>query len=64
MIDIDRKKQDVLDHLDIIEKDCKTILLKIPKFREDITKVKTYEDYYGYLQSLDDFNTELKIIDF
>lgn len=43
-MNIDARKQEILNDLCTLENECKILLDRIPRVREDLLKVKTEED--------------------
>ena len=43
-MNIDARKQEILNNLYMLENECKIVLDRLPKIREELLKVKTEED--------------------
>lgn len=54
-MNIDVRKQEILNDLYTLENECKILLDRIPKVREDLLKVKTEEDVTQFDKSIDSF---------
>ena len=54
-MNIDVRKQEILNDLYTLENECKILLDRIPKVREDLLKVKTEEDAAQFDKSIDSF---------
>lgn len=54
-MNIDVRKQEILNDLYTLENECKILLDRIPKVREDLLKVKTEEDATQFDKSIDSF---------
>ena len=54
-MNIDVRKQEILNDLYTLENECKILLDRIPKVREDLLKVKTEEDVTQVEKSIDSF---------
>lgn len=52
-MNIDVRKQEILNDLYTLENECKILLDRIPKVREDLLKVKTEEDATQFDKSID-----------
>ena len=51
-MNIDVRKQEILNDLYTLENECKILLDRIPKVREDLLKVKTEEDAAQFDKSI------------
>lgn len=54
-MNIDVRKQEILNDLYTLEKECKILIDRIPNVREDLLKVKTEEDAAQFDKNLDSF---------
>ena len=54
-MNIDVRKQEILNDLYTLENECKILLDRIPRVREDLLKVKTEEDAAQFDKSIDIF---------
>lgn len=54
-MNIDARKQEILTDLYTLENECKILLDRIPKVREDLLKVKTEEDAAQFDKNIDSF---------
>ena len=52
-MNIDVRKQEILNDLYTLENECKILLDRIPKVREDLLKVKTEEDATQFDKNID-----------
>ena len=52
-MNIDARKQEILNDLYTLENECKILLDRIPKVREDLLKVKTEEDATQFDKNID-----------
>ena len=52
-MNIDARKQEILNDLYTLENECKILLDRIPRVREDLLKVKTEEDAAQFDKSID-----------
>ena len=52
-MNIDARKQEVLNDLYRLEDECKILLDRIPRVREDLLKVKTEEDAAQFDENID-----------
>lgn len=52
-MNIDARKQEILNNLYTLENECKILLYRIPKVREDLLKVKTEEDAVQFNGNID-----------
>ena len=55
-MNIDVRKQEILNDLYTLENECKILLDIIPKVREDLLKVKTEEDAAQFDKSIDNLS--------
>lgn len=55
-MNIDVRKQEILNDLYTLENECKILLDRIPKVREDLLKVKTEEDAAQFDKSIDNLS--------
>ena len=55
-MNIDVRKQEILNDLYTLENECKILLDRIPKVREDLLKVKTEEDASQFDKSIDNLS--------
>lgn len=61
-MDIDVIKQEMLNDLYTLEKECKILLDRIPKVRENLLNIKTEEDVAQFAENLDSLSEGMKII--
>ena len=54
-MNIDARKQEMLNDLYTLENECKILLDRIPKVREDLLKIQTEEDAAKFDENLDSF---------
>ena len=54
-MNIDARKQEILNDLYTLENECKILLDRIPRVREDLLKVKTEEDAAQFDKNIDSF---------
>lgn len=54
-MNIDIRKQEILNDLYTLENECKILIDRIPNVREDLLKVKTEEDAAQFDKNLDSF---------
>ena len=54
-MNIDVRKQEILNDLYTLENECKILLDRIPRVREDLLKVETEEDATQFDKSIDSF---------
>ena len=59
---IDARKQEILNNLYMLENECKILLNRIPKVREDLLKVKTEEDAAQFNENIDRFFEGINLI--
>ena len=59
---IDARKQEILNNLYTLENECKILLDRIPKVREDLLKVKTEEDAAQFDENFDSLFESLNLI--
>lgn len=52
-MNIDARKQEILNDLYTLENECKILLDRIPRVREDLLKVKTEEDAAQFDENID-----------
>lgn len=52
-MNIDARKQEMLNDLYTLENECKILLDRIPKVREDLLKIQTEEDAAKFDKSID-----------
>lgn len=52
-MNIDVRKQEILNDLYTLENECKILLDRIPRVREDLLKVKTEEDAAQFDENID-----------
>lgn len=61
-MNIDARKQEILNNLYMLENECKILLDRIPKVREDLLKVKTEEDAVQFNENIDSFFEGINLI--
>ena len=61
-MNIDKRKQEILNDLETLEKECKILLDRIPEAREDLLKIKTEEDARMFDEKLEDFFEGVNLI--
>ena len=61
-MNIDARKQEILNNIYTLENECKILLDRIPKFREELLKVKTEEDAARFNEKIDSFFEGINII--
>lgn len=61
-MNIDARKQEILNDLYMLENECKILLDIIPKVREDLLKVKTEEDAAQFDENFDGLFESLHLI--
>lgn len=61
-MNIDVRKQEILNDIYTLENECKILLDRIPKVREDLLKVKTEEDAALFDKSLDSLFEGINLI--
>ena len=61
-MNIDERKQEILNDLDTLEKECKILLNRIPEVREDLLKIKTEEDARMFDEKLESFFEGVNLI--
>ena len=61
-MNIDVRKQEILNDLYTLENECKILLDRIPKVREDLLKVKTEEDAVQFNENIDIFFEGINLI--
>lgn len=61
-MNIDVRKQEILNNLYMLENECKILLDRIPKVREDLLKVKTEEDAVQFNENIDSFFEGINLI--
>ena len=54
-MNIDVRKQEILNDLYTLENECKILLDRIPRVREDLLKVETEKDAAQFDKSIDSF---------
>lgn len=52
-MNIDTRKQEILNNLYMFENECKILIDRLPKVREDLLKVKTEEDAIQFDKNID-----------
>ena len=55
-MNIDARKQEILNNLYMLENECKIVLDRLPKIREELLKVKTEEDAAQFDKSIDNLS--------
>lgn len=61
-MNIDTKKQEILNNLYMLENECRIVLDIIPKVIEELLKVKTEEDAAQFDENFDSLFESLNII--
>ena len=61
-MNIDVRKQEILNDLYTLENECKILLDRIPKVREDLLKVKTEEDAAQFNEKIDSLFEGINLI--
>lgn len=61
-MNIDARKKEILNNLYTLENECKILLDRIPKVREDLLKVKTEEDTVQFDENIDSFFEGINLI--
>ena len=61
-MNIDVRKQEILNDLYTLENECKILLDRIPKVREELLKVKTEEDAARFNEKIDSFFEGINLI--
>ena len=61
-MNIDIRKQEILNDLYTLENECKILLDRIPKVREDLLKVKTEEDAAQFNEKIDSLFEGINLI--
>lgn len=61
-MNIDVRKQEMLNDLYTLENECKILLDRIPKVREDLLKVQTEEDVAQFDENIDSFFEGINLI--
>ena len=61
-MNIDTRKQEILNDLYTLENECKILLDRIPKVREDLLKVKTEEDAAQFNEKIDSLFEGINLI--
>ena len=61
-MNIDVRKQEILNDLYTLENECKILLDRIPKVREDLLKIQTEEDAAKFDENLDSFFEGINLI--
>ena len=61
-MNVDVRKQEILNNLYTLENECKILLDRIPKIREDLLKVKTEEDAAQFDENIDSFFEGINLI--
>ena len=61
-MNIDVRKQEILNDLYTLENECKILLDRIPKVREDLLKVKTEEDAAQFNENIDNLFEGINLI--
>ena len=59
---VDVRKQEILNDLYTLENECKILLDRIPKVREDLLKVKTEEDAAQFNENIDSLFEGINLI--
>lgn len=61
-MNIDVRKQEILNNLYTLENECKILLDRIPKIKEELLKVKTEEDAAQFNENIDSFFEGINLI--
>ena len=61
-MNIDVRKQEMLNNLYTLENECKILIDRIPKVREDLLKIKTEEDAAQFDENIDSFFEGINLI--
>ena len=61
-MNIDVRKQEIFNNLYMLENECKILLDRIPKVREDLLKVKTEEDAAQFNENIDNLFEGINLI--
>ena len=61
-MNIDARKQEILNDLYTLENECKILLDRIPKVREELLKVKTEEDAAQFNENIDNLFEGINLI--
>ena len=61
-MNVDVRKQEILNNLYTLENECKILLDRIPKVREDLLKVKTEEDAAQFNENIDNLFEGINLI--
>ena len=61
-MNIDARKQEILNNLYILENECKIVLDRLPKIREELLKVKTEEDAIQFDENFDSLFEGLNLL--
>ena len=61
-MNIDVRKQEILNDLYTLENECKILLDRIPKVREDLLKVQTEEDIAQFDENVDSLLEGINLI--
>lgn len=61
-MNIDARKQEILNNLYMLENECKIVLDRLPKVIEELLKVKTEEDAAQFDENFDSLFEGLKFL--
>ena len=61
-MNIDVRKQEILNNLYMLENECKIVLDRLPKIREELLKVKTEEDAAQFDENFDSLFESLNLL--
>ena len=61
-MNIDARKQEILNNLYMLENECKIVLDRLPKIREELLKVKTEEDAIQFDENFDSLFEGLNLL--
>ena len=61
-MNIDARKQEILNNLYMLENECKIVLDRLPKVIEELLKVKTEEDAVQFNEKIDSLFEGINLI--